>query len=166
MYTVQTSGRDTGGGAREKEDGASSAAREGACAPRADEAREGACGKIRLCALTAGWSLPLYVAAREDHHEVIAPTHVVVRTTPRGPDLGVEDEVVGYASLGGHQLFFAWLHTKKLNKHESFRAWRLAEELAAGKGLVMAVSPNSPLLPYVERMGYQRLGPAVLFIKR
>jgi len=123
--------------------------------------------RVRLCPLTPGLRMPLQRAAAADRHRVIAPTHVVLRSTPRGEPLGgVEDEVVGYASLGGHQLFFAWLHTRRLNKHESFRAWRLAEELAADKGLVMAVSPESPLLPFVERMGYERLGPAVLFIKK
>ena len=96
-------------------------------------------------------------AAMEDHHRVIAPTHVVLRG---------EEEVVGYASLGGQALFFAWLDSRKLSAHESFRAWRQAEEVAHGRGLCLAVSPDSPFLPFVERMGYERLGPAVLFLKR
>jgi len=99
----------------------------------------------------------LAAAATADNHRVIAPTHVAVRGT---------DECVGYASLGGQRLFFAWLDSKKLVARESFAAWRQAEVVAAGMGLCLAVSPNSPLLPFVERMGYERLGPAILFLKR
>ena len=156
MYTVQTSGFEAG------------SRREAIPGTRFTRPEPPAAAPfIRLCPLTAGLRRPLARAALEDNHRVIAPTHVVVRSTPQPAPLeGVADEVVGYASLGAQALFFAWLHTRRLNKYESFRAWRLAEALAAGQGLCLAVSPDSPLLPYVERMGYERLGEAILFLKR
>jgi hypothetical protein len=111
---------------------------------------------VQLVELGPAEEPALRAAAARDGHRVIAATHVLKRG----------DEVVGYASLGRQQLFFAWLDSRKLSVFESFRAWHQAEQLAAGKGLCLAVSPDSPFIPFVERMGYERLGPAVLFLKR
>ena len=112
MYTVQTSGFEAG------------SRREAIPGTRFTRPEPPAAAPfIRLCPLTAGLRRPLARAALEDNHRVIAPTHVVVRSTPQPAP-------------------------------------------AAGQGLCLAVSPDSPLLPYVERMGYERLGEAILFLKR
>ena len=97
-------------------------------------------------------------AAADQGHIVIHPTHGVWRG----------GESVGYASLGAVKLFFAWLDTQKLSAHESFNAWRQAElvlrEQHAGP-VCLPCTAGSPLLPFVERMGYRRLGTAHFHLK-
>jgi len=111
---------------------------------------------VTLAPITLILRAQVQAAAAADGHGVIHPTHAVLRG----------DEVVGYASLGAVKMFFAWLDTRKLSAPESFRAWRTAEDLLVGAGPVcLPCTLSSPLLPFVERMGYQRLAEARLHLK-
>jgi len=98
----------------------------------------------------------LMAAAEADGHVLIHPTHVVRKN----------GDIVGYASLARVRMMFAWLDTHKLKGPESFRAWRLAQEeirqMQAQSGnqwpVALPCSFDSPLLPFVERMGYLGIG--------
>lgn len=91
-------------------------------------------------------------AAAADGHILIYPTHIVWRSRADGTK-----EMVGYGSLGSVRMMFAWLDSHKLSGPESFRAWRLAQaEMARHPGPVaLPCTYDSPLLPFVERMGYK-----------
>jgi len=100
----------------------------------------------------------LMEAARADgNHAVIDPTHVVLRGR----------EIVGYGSLGRVRMMYGWLDTHKLKGPESFCAWRQAEaELRKlGGPICLPCTLTSPLLPFMERKGYQPLGNVRLFRK-
>lgn len=96
-------------------------------------------------------------AAAADGHILIHPTHVVKRG----------NEIVGYGSLGAVRMMFAWLDSKKLSGPESFRAWRQAEtELKRmGGPIALPCTADSPLLPFVERMGYRGIFNARVHVK-
>lgn len=114
---------------------------------------------VHLKLMAPADELALRAAAGADGHVVVAPTHVVDR---RG-------EIVGYASIGSARMFFAWLDSQKLGAIESFAAWREAEQLLAKGGggpVILPCTETSPLRPFVEKMGYQRLGEATLFVKQ
>jgi hypothetical protein len=99
----------------------------------------------------------LELLAKADGHGVIYPTHAVMRG---------DEEIVGYGSLGRVPMFFAWLHSRKLGPRESFEAWRQAEALLKGRGPVcVPCTDGSPLLPFLEKKGYSKVGTAHLFIK-
>ena len=111
---------------------------------------------VQVVPLTPALAAAVQRAAAGDRHGVIHPSHAVVR----GAD------VVGYGSLGTVPMFFAWLHTQQMSAPETFRAWAQAEKILAGRGPVcMPCTADSPLLPFVEKKGYARIGTAHLFIK-
>jgi len=99
----------------------------------------------------------LAAAAAADGHVLIYPTHVVKRGS----------EIVGYASLGVVRMMFAWLDSKKLTGPESFRAWRQAEQELKHLGgpIALPCTADSPLLPFVERMGYRGIFNARVHVK-
>lgn len=101
----------------------------------------------------------LAAVATEDKHVLIHPTHIVSRGT----------DIVGYASLGTVRMMFAWLDTNRLKAPESFRAWRMArtemERLHPGEPVCLPCTFDSPLLPFVERMGYKGIFNARIHLK-
>jgi len=105
-----------------------------------------------------GWYLArAQAAAAEDHHHrLIAPTHVA---------LNRQSQAVGYCSAGALPMFFAWMHSQAPAR-ETFEAWRLAQAEMRGQAHCLAIQGHSPLLPYVEKMGYERLGEAILYLKK
>lgn len=99
----------------------------------------------------------VHAAAQADGgHAVLSPTHVAQRG----------GRVVGYGSLGKLPMMFAWLDTKALTARESFALWREAEKTLQGRGtVVVPCGTDSPLLPFMEKLGYQKLGTAHIFVK-
>lgn len=110
-----------------------------------------------LLPATAAWLPQIHAAAQADGgHAVMKPTHVAVRGK----------QVVGYGSLGALPMMFAWLDTKQLSARESFALWRAAEEQLKGRGqVVVPCGTDSPLLPFMEKLGYKKLGTAHIFVK-
>jgi hypothetical protein len=104
----------------------------------------------------------LDAAARADKHVLIHPTHIVLRSVPDRPP-----QIVGYASLGSVRMMFAWLDSNKLTAPESFRAWRMAREEMAKQGgpVALPCTFDSPLLPFVERMGYKGIFDARIHLR-
>lgn len=113
--------------------------------------------EVRLVPMTPALLPQVTAAAQADAgHILIAPSHAVMRS----------NEAVGYASLAVVPMFFAWLDTNKLSAPESFRAWRAAEEILKGQGTVcLPCTDSSPLLPFVSKKGYHRVGTAHLHLK-
>lgn len=111
---------------------------------------------VELVTLTPSLLAAVRVAAAADGHGVIHPTHAVMRGA----------EAVGYASLGAVPMFFAWLDTQRLSGPESFRAWREAEKLLAGRGPVcMPCTAASPLFPFMAKKDYRDVGVAHIHLK-
>ena len=124
-----------------------------------------ASGRLALLELTPELQLPAAAAAAADRHQLIAPTHVVVK----------DGRVIGYGSLGRVRLFFAWMDTKHATPRDSFAAWRLAEaEMADGAAaqhrptenlICMPCEAGSPFAPYLKHKGYDILGTAQITLK-
>ena len=95
-------------------------------------------------------------AAEDNHHRLIYPTDVVIDR---------QNQVVGYCSAGNLPMFFAWMHSQAPAR-DTFEAWHLAQDLMKGRQHCLAIQGHSPLLPFVERMGYERLGEAILYLRR
>lgn len=114
---------------------------------------------IQVVPISAGQLPALRAAAAADgDHAVIHPTHRVDRA----------GELVGYASLGRVRLFFAWLDSQKLSAPESFSAWRQAEAILRQQNagpIALACGPDSPLKPFVTKMGYRFAGDCGLYLK-
>jgi len=118
--------------------------------------RQDARPAVELVRMTPALRPAVVAAAAEDGHAVIHPTHAVLRG----------NEIVGYGSLGAVPMFFAWLDTHKLSGPESFRAWAAAEKLLVGRGPVcLPCMDDSPLLPFIARKGYVKIGTAHIHLK-
>lgn len=101
---------------------------------------------------------PLVAAAAADGHMVIAPTDVIRRG----------GEVVGYGSLGGAPMVHVWLDSKRVRARETLMLLQYAEATLARQGARQVVMPcwaNSPLAPYMAKLGYMKLGETTLYLK-
>lgn len=96
--------------------------------------------------------------AAADQHVAIAPTHLVLKG----------EQVVGYGSLGGMPTMHVWMDTRHTNALDSVRMLEHAEVAWREKGVrhvLVPCSENSPFAPHMERLGFRRLGPTVLYVK-
>ena len=101
----------------------------------------------------------LVEAAKQDDHVVIAPTHIGTK----------HDQVVGYMSLGGAPMLHVWLASDRVHAGEAVRLLETAEAMLADKHTGLVVVPcaaESPFTPYMERLGYHKLGTTVLWAKQ
>lgn len=117
-------------------------------------------GHVQLVALGSQLELKaqLQLAAARDRHQVIAPTHVVMK----------DGAVLGYGSLGAVPMFLAWMDTRRATARDSFTAWQLAEADLAARGhgwVCMACEAASPFAPYLTKRGYTVAGTAQLCLK-
>jgi hypothetical protein len=97
----------------------------------------------------------LKAAAAADLHEIIAPTHVVVKR------LAGDEEIVGYASIGVIHVLNTWVCRGKVTARESVTLLRECETILKAKGAPVAclpVEPNSPFKPFVAKLGYTHFG--------
>lgn len=100
----------------------------------------------------------LLMAARADGHTVIAPTDLVWRG----------EAVVGYGSLGGAPLVNVWLARERVRARESVLLLQYAEGVLYRQGARQVIMPcwdGSPFAPYMEKLGYQKLGVTTLYWK-
>jgi hypothetical protein len=101
----------------------------------------------------------LAAAAAADGHPVIGPTHVMVKG----------EKIIGYLSLGGLPTVQAWFDRKHPHAADSLKMIETGEALLQDKGVreyAVACAPESPFTPHMERMGFERLGETVLWLKR
>lgn len=101
----------------------------------------------------------LTAAAMADHHRVVAPTHVM--------DLG--GEILGYLSINGLPTVRAWFDSRQKNALQSLKMIEHGETIVRELGhpaFIIGVSPQSPFLPHMGRLGFEQLGTQIVFIKR
>jgi hypothetical protein len=97
----------------------------------------------------------LHKAAADDNHMLAWPTHHVQR----------EGETIGALSILPTVL--VWLDTRKTKARESMQVQSMFEAMVANTSRCVLVPCvlNSPLLPYMEKVGYIDLGKIELFVK-
>lgn len=100
----------------------------------------------------------LIQAAKADDHEVIAATDLVWRGK----------ELVGYGSLGGIPMLHVWVARGKVRARESLMLLQYAENVMFRSGSRQVIMPcwdQSPFAPFMEKLGYQKLGTTTLYWK-
>lgn len=100
----------------------------------------------------------LAAAAAADQHVVLGPTHVVLKG----------GRVVGYASVAGMPTMHVWMDRQHTNALDSVRMLEHVEVAMRERGIRHVLLPcaeESPFTPHLERLGFRRLGPTVLYIK-
>lgn len=100
----------------------------------------------------------LVQAAAADHHQVVAPTHAVIKG----------ETIVGYASMAGLPTMHVWLDSTRVHAGESLRLLETALAVMADKGVRAVCVPcgtESPFAAHMERLGFTKLGPTVLYVR-
>jgi len=97
----------------------------------------------------------LHKAAAADNHMLAWPTHHVKKG----------DETLGALSILPTVL--VWLNTQKAKVRESLEVQSTYEAMVANTSrcVIVPCVLNSPLLPYMEKVGYIDLGKVELFVK-
>ena len=102
---------------------------------------------------------PLRAAAAADAHEVIDPTHVLVR----------EGKIIGYASLQHHvSLVNCWISSQDAGPLDSLCALSAVESLVAEhgcRGIVLPCDAKSPFYSKLARLGYTGLLQSTINVK-
>ena len=96
--------------------------------------------------------------ATRDQHDLVAPTHVVVK----------EGKVIGHVSIAGAPLLICHFAMGMAEALDTFTVVHVAEqmlELGGAKEMLTVVSPISPVYPNMKKMGYKYLGNVDLFVK-
>lgn len=96
--------------------------------------------------------------AGRDDHSVVAPTHLVMR----------DGQIVGYLSLGGMTHAHCWFDTKVQSPRHTIDMMRHGETILREKGIlgyVVSCPEHSPFTPHMERLGFKKLFPTVLWRK-
>lgn len=97
-------------------------------------------------------------AAAQDHHNIIAPSHVAVRG----------GEIVGYVSLAVVPLVVAWMDSRKVRARESLGILNTVENILAQQNrnvICMPCAEKSPFRPYMRGLGYIHGGESGYFFK-
>ena len=96
-------------------------------------------------------------AADPARHDPRFATHAAVR----------DGEIVGTLSVCRLQVTNIWSHSVKNRAIHTARiiehARKLTHEKCAGQPWVTMCAPNSPLLPFMGRFGFEKLGETILF---
>ena len=90
-------------------------------------------------------------AAKADDHGTCGITDVVMK----------DGEIVGHLSIGGVPQVLLWLDRKKTNPRDSLFTMNFYESIAMRNGwktLIVPCAEDSPLEPYLERVGYEKQG--------
>lgn len=101
----------------------------------------------------------LQESARQDGHNVIAPTHVMVKGA----------EVIGYLSLAGMPTVYCWFDSKATKASDSIKMIEHGETVLREKNArhyAVAVGEDSPFAPHMERLGFSRVDKATIWIKQ
>jgi hypothetical protein len=101
----------------------------------------------------------LIAVAAEDGHSVVGATHLLTKN----------GKITGYASLGGIPLMNVWLDSKQMGALDSMLLLRDAEAILADRGhhqYLMPCTVESPFNPHMERLGFKRLGPTMMHLKK
>ncbi len=97
--------------------------------------------------------------AQADNHIILGATHWVMRG----------EEIVGYVGLGGMVTLNLWLDSKRVHPADSKSVGAQLDALLSDRGLSVVLVPcdeHSPFQPHMERLGFEKLGRSVLFLRR
>jgi hypothetical protein len=97
--------------------------------------------------------------AQADNHTILGATHWVMRG----------EEIVGYVGLAGIPTLNIWLDSKRVHPADSKLVVAQLDALMSDRGLAVALVPcdeHSPFEPHMERLGYEKLGRTVLYLRR
>lgn len=99
-------------------------------------------------------------AAADGGHAVVRPTHVIEKG----------GELAGYVSLGAVALVLTWLDRERVKARDTQYLLGMVENLAAASGpgvvLCLPCAVESPLRPYMEKLGYQVANEMVMCFKK
>lgn len=98
-------------------------------------------------------------AAADNHHVVIAPTHLMMKG----------DEIVGYLSLNGLPTVQAWFDSHHKHAADSLKMIEHGETVFREAGVRMyaiCCAEESPFTPHMDRLGFKKLGTTVMWIKQ
>lgn len=96
--------------------------------------------------------------AREDSHDVINPTDVVMKN----------GEIVGYMSIASSPIIVGHFSTVKMHARDSFMLVNIAEHIVRRTGsanVIWPIGKESPFHQYFEKAGYKKLANVDLFVK-
>lgn len=96
--------------------------------------------------------------AREDDHDVINPTDLVVKN----------GQIVGYMSIASTPVAIGHFSTKSMHARDSFNLIQVAEHIVhrmGSKNMVWPIGKESPFHKYFVDMGYRKLANVDLFVK-
>lgn len=100
----------------------------------------------------------LCAAAKADDHLVVSPSHILRKN----------GEVCGYFSAQVPAVHI-WASTKLMTAGDSMASIATMESLMDSAGhssIIVPCNDQSPFFPLMERMGYTKLWPTVLFYKQ
>jgi hypothetical protein len=86
--------------------------------------------------------------AHEDDHQVVAPTHKVVK----------HGEIIGYASVNGAPSMHWWLHTKKGKARDTLELLDQVDEEFLKMGITAYLAPvgnQSPYRKILHKIGFE-----------
>lgn len=101
---------------------------------------------------------PLQKAAAEDRHLLIYPTHLITR----------ENKIVGYFSIKPPYVN-VWISTQEITARDTLHLCGVLDALLAQAGCVdyiLITSLDSPVTPFLEKLGYISQYQSILAIKK
>lgn len=104
----------------------------------------------KLAALTA--------KAEADAHDVVAPTHLMVKG----------NDIIGYLSLGGLPMVQAWFDSHHKHAGDSLKMIEHGETVLREQGhraFGICCMEASPFTPHMERLGFRKLGVTTVWVK-
>lgn len=96
--------------------------------------------------------------AREDDHDVVNPTDLVVKN----------GKIVGYLSIASSPIVIGHFSTATMKARDSFTLINIAEHVVQRMGsrnVIWPIGKDSPFHPYFTEMGYKKLANVDLFVK-
>lgn len=102
----------------------------------------------------------IIAAAGKDHHDVIAPTHVIEKNK----------EIVGYVSIAGLPMTICHFSTEGMQAEDSFAVINTMEcilQNSGAKGVIAPIGKDSPFHKVLmnTKVGYRFLANVDLFVK-
>lgn len=97
-------------------------------------------------------------AAKVDDHRVLLATHLVEK----------DGKIVGYGSINGAPIVNLWLDSKSVSAIDSVRLLRRLTDglgFTGARHVLMPCAEKSPFTPFMENLGFERLGPTTLYLK-
>lgn len=101
----------------------------------------------------------LIAAARDDNHDLLCPTHTILK----------DGQIIGSMSVIAIPLVTIWAHSQKTAPRNVVEIVNVARNIGRAKNngnpVVTICAPISPIYPYMERMGFSKYGDTTIFLE-